>query len=81
MRSELPLVSIFVFQYPYSHVENLQLYSAQKDILEEMKALKIAGGSTVVENTTAGIQRDLDFLRRVQTEVRVGRERGQAYYR
>ena len=47
--------------------------------MEEMKALKVAGGSTIVENTTAGIQRDLDFLRRVQTEVRVRCAR--VYYR
>ena len=50
-------------------MENLQLYAAQNEVLEEMKALKVAGGSTVVENTTIGIKRDLDFLRRVQKEV------------
>ena len=47
------------------------MYAAQKDVLAEMKALKIAGGATVVENTTIGIKRDLEFLRQVQKEVRV----------
>ena len=62
-------VSLWSFQYPYSHLENLRLYAAQKDVMQEMKELKAAGGATVVENTTAGIKRDLDFLRQVQKEV------------
>ena len=64
------ILPVGLIQYPYSHVENLQLYAAQNEVLEEMKALKAAGGSTIVENTTTGIKRDLDFLRRVQKEVR-----------
>ena len=66
----LDILIQFFIQYPYSHVDNLKMYAAQNDVLKEMKELKSVGGATVVENTTFGIQRDLDFLRNVQREVR-----------
>jgi len=54
--------------------------TAQNDVLKEMKELKSAGGATVVENTTFGIQRDLDFLRKVQKESGVNVVLGTGYY-
>jgi len=70
----------WIRQYPYSHLENLRLYAAQKDVMQEMRELKAAGGATVVENTTAGIKRDLDFLRQVQKESGINVVLGTGYY-
>jgi len=70
----------WIRQYPYSCKANLRLDHAQPEVLAEMKALREAGGGTVVENTTFGIHRDLNFLQKVQAETGINVILGTGYY-
>ena len=49
-------------------------------IVAEMEYYKQQGGSTIVDNTTIGIARNVDFLRRVSEKSSVNIVAGAGYY-
>lgn len=85
VNSENPfsLETIGWIQYhPYSHHSNLILndIDASPAILEELKHFKNAGGSSVVECTTYGIQRDAKFLHELSLSTGLNIIAGTGYY-
>ncbi|XP_061151605.1 phosphotriesterase-related protein [Syngnathus typhle] len=67
-------------QNPYSCHENLLLCQETEAVRDELLAYKKAGGGSVVENTTTGIDRDLPTLRRLAKETGVNIVAGAGYY-
>ncbi|XP_014250851.1 phosphotriesterase-related protein [Cimex lectularius] len=55
----------FIKQYPYSNYDNIKFYNVHSEILEEMKRYKKFGGGTIVENTSNGLKRDLELMKKV----------------
>ncbi|KAM3603962.1 uncharacterized protein V6R79_004624 [Siganus canaliculatus] len=67
-------------QNPYSCHENLLLLQETAAVREELLAYRKAGGGTIVENTTTGIERDLPTLRHMSKETGVHIVAGAGYY-
>lgn len=67
-------------QNPYSCHENLLLKNETDAVREELLAYKRAGGGTMVENTTTGIDRDMATLKKLATDTGVHIIAGAGYY-
>ncbi|XP_077415409.1 N-acetyltaurine hydrolase [Vanacampus margaritifer] len=67
-------------QNPYSCHENLLLCQETEAVRDELLAYRKAGGGSVVENTTTGIDRDLPTLRKLAKETGVNIVAGAGYY-
>lgn len=67
-------------QNPYSCHENLLLLQEGGAVRDELLAFKAAGGGTIVENTTTGIQRDLPALQRLARDTGVHVVAGAGFY-
>ncbi|XP_007671323.1 phosphotriesterase-related protein [Ornithorhynchus anatinus] len=65
---------------PYSHKENLQLHQEADAIREELLYYKAMGGGALVENTTAGIGRDVKRLKWFAEETGVHIISGAGFY-
>ncbi|KAK3089946.1 hypothetical protein FSP39_007871 [Pinctada imbricata] len=70
----------FVNQNPYGCLPNLRLCDENEAVIEEIKFFKKHGGGTIVENTTTGIKRDVEFYQRVAKEAGVNVIAGTGYY-
>lgn len=83
MLSEEPIEMKNLFwlkQNPYSHKENLLLCEEVNAVREELLQYKAAGGGTIVENTTTGIQRDVKALKQLAEETGVHVVAGAGFY-
>ncbi|XP_078478419.1 N-acetyltaurine hydrolase isoform X2 [Lampetra planeri] len=67
-------------QNPYSCHENLLLQQETSAVRDELLAYRKAGGGTIVENTTTGIDRDLPTLRQMAKDTGVHIVAGAGYY-
>ncbi|KAJ7322278.1 hypothetical protein JRQ81_018565 [Phrynocephalus forsythii] len=67
-------------QNPYSHKGNLLLCEEVNAVREELLHYKAAGGGTIVENTTTGIQRDVKALKQLAKETGVHVIAGAGFY-
>nr|XP_061795840.1 phosphotriesterase-related protein-like isoform X2 [Nerophis lumbriciformis] len=67
-------------QNPYSCHENLLLCQETEAVRDELLAYRKAGGGSMVENTTVGIDRDLPTLVRLAKETGVNIVAGAGYY-
>jgi len=67
-------------QNPYSCHENLMLEQETSALRDELLAYRKAGGGTIVENTTTGIDRDLPVLRQLAKDTGVHIIAGAGYY-
>ncbi|XP_058428291.1 phosphotriesterase-related protein isoform X2 [Marmota monax] len=65
---------------PYSHKENLQLNQETEAIKEELLYFKAKGGGALVENTTTGISRDVQMLKRLAEQTGVHIIAGAGFY-
>ncbi|KAM6314793.1 N-acetyltaurine hydrolase isoform 2-T2 [Aegotheles albertisi] len=70
----------WIKQNPYSHKENLLLYQETDAVKEELLHFKAAGGGTIVENTTTGIGRDMNTLKKLAEETGVHIIAGAGFY-
>ncbi|KAM7070021.1 N-acetyltaurine hydrolase isoform 2-T4 [Acridotheres tristis] len=70
----------WIKQNPYSHKENLLLYQETDAVREELLLFKAAGGGTIVENTTTGIGRDMNTLKKLAEETGVHIIAGAGFY-
>ncbi|XP_066172867.1 phosphotriesterase-related protein isoform X2 [Sylvia atricapilla] len=70
----------WIKQNPYSHKENLLLYQETDAVREELLHFKAAGGGTIVENTTTGIGRDVNTLKKLAEETGVHIIAGAGFY-
>lgn len=74
--------STYIRQYPYSCKYNLVL--DDKDSLEavtyDVEEYKKFGGGTIVENTTEGLKRNIDFMKHVSKKTGVHVIAGTGYY-
>uniref|UniRef100_A0A8C0V5G1 N-acetyltaurine hydrolase n=1 Tax=Cyanistes caeruleus TaxID=156563 RepID=A0A8C0V5G1_CYACU len=70
----------WIKQNPYSHKENLLLYQETDAVREELLHFKAAGGGTIVENTTTGIGRDINTLKKLAEETGVHIIAGAGFY-
>uniref|UniRef100_A0A8C4J1T5 N-acetyltaurine hydrolase n=1 Tax=Dromaius novaehollandiae TaxID=8790 RepID=A0A8C4J1T5_DRONO len=70
----------WIKQNPYSHKENLLLYQETDAVKEELLLFKTAGGGTIVENTTTGISRDMNTLKKLAEETGVHIIAGAGFY-
>ena len=68
--------------HPYSHLSNLHFNDAEVEpaIFSEMESYKAVGGGSIVECTTHGISRKVDFLRQVSQTTGVNVIAGTGYY-
>lgn len=67
-------------QNPYSCHENLLLQQETNSVREELMVYRKAGGGTIVENTTTGIERDLPTLKQLAKETGVNIIAGAGFY-
>ncbi|CAH2090795.1 unnamed protein product [Euphydryas editha] len=72
----------YIRQYPYSSKSNLVLNdkSAKEVVLKDIKNYKKHGGGTIVENTTEGLDRDIEFYETVMTNTGVNIVAGTGFY-
>ncbi|XP_014662580.1 PREDICTED: phosphotriesterase-related protein-like isoform X2 [Priapulus caudatus] len=69
----------WIQRYPYSHKGNLHL--TEFDVcVEELEYFKSAGGSTIVDNTTHGLGRDVERLQQLSTQTGVNIVAGAGFY-
>ncbi|XP_078790378.1 N-acetyltaurine hydrolase isoform X2 [Oryzias latipes] len=67
-------------QNPYSCRENLYLQQETGAVRDELLAYRKAGGGTIVENTTTGIDRDLPTLKQLAKDTGVHIIAGAGFY-
>ncbi|KAM8966663.1 N-acetyltaurine hydrolase [Pelodytes ibericus] len=67
-------------QNPYSNKENLLLNEEVQAVKEELLIFKAAGGGSIVENTTTGISRDVQALKKMAEETGVNIISGAGFY-
>ncbi|XP_009868793.1 PREDICTED: phosphotriesterase-related protein isoform X2 [Apaloderma vittatum] len=80
-RGPIEMKNLFwIKQNPYSHKENLLLYQETDAVKEELLHFKAAGGGTIVENTTTGIGRDMNTLKKLAEETGVHIIAGAGFY-
>ena len=65
---------------PYSHKPNLMLFNSTDAVIDDLKLFKNAGGSTIVENTSFGLSRDVKKMKKVSEETGVNIVCGTGYY-
>ncbi|MBN3289008.1 PTER protein, partial [Polypterus senegalus] len=65
---------------PYSCKDNLHLNQETEAVKEELLHFKKAGGGTIVENTTTGIDRDVKTLKKLSQETGVNIVSGAGFY-
>lgn len=72
----------FVKQYPYgSHYNiNFQDKDTHQAVIEDLKLYKEFGGTSIVENTTHGLNRDLHFMYRVAEHCGINVIAGTGHY-
>ncbi|KAF6203082.1 hypothetical protein GE061_003496 [Apolygus lucorum] len=72
----------YVRQYPYGSRSNITFFGKEVDqaVMKEMHLFKSFGGGTVVENTSHGIERNLDLSYRVAKETGVNVIAGTGHY-
>lgn len=70
----------WIRQYPYSHWPNLRLVEERDAVLEEVKIFKANGGGTIVENSSIGLNRDIEYVRNVAKQTGVNVVAGTGYY-
>ncbi|CAB3221524.1 unnamed protein product [Arctia plantaginis] len=72
----------YIKQYPYSSPYNLLMddSDANTAVLEDLIAYKKFGGGTIVENTTEGIKRNVNFCKRLSQASDVHIVAGTGYY-
>lgn len=69
-------------QYPYSNPYNLVAYDEDwyKNVIDDVALFKKWGGGCIVENTTYGIKRDLEFYKEVSEKTGVHVVAGTGHY-
>lgn len=72
----------YIKQYPYSSKYNLEFFDdeTQKAVMEDVIEYKKFGGMSIVENTTYGIDRNLDFLHEIASKSGVNVIAGTGHY-
>lgn len=72
----------WIQQYPYSHKSNLLFNDPETEsgVFNDVKRFKELGGSTLVDNTTIGIDRNMQFQKKVAQETGVNIVAGAGYY-
>ena len=71
----------WIHQNPYSNTFNLALGDEPfDDIVEELNLFKQEGGSSIVEVTTIGISRDVEFLAKAASATGLNIIAGTGYY-
>ncbi|XP_078685693.1 N-acetyltaurine hydrolase-like [Branchiostoma floridae x Branchiostoma belcheri] len=70
----------FIRQYPYSFSENLSLHGEENHMVEELKLFRKNGGSSIVECTTLGLNRDVGKLKQISMETGVNVICGAGYF-
>ncbi|XP_028516768.1 phosphotriesterase-related protein-like isoform X2 [Exaiptasia diaphana] len=71
----------WIYQNPYSHKYNLSLGDEPLDeIISEAAEFKKEGGSTIVENTTNGIQRNVELLKKISLATGLNVISGTGFY-
>lgn len=72
----------WIRQNPYSHKKNLYLNSEESKaaVMKEMGQYKKYGGGTIVENTSYGITRNVNFLREISLKHGINIVAGAGYY-
>ncbi|KAL7027804.1 hypothetical protein ACKWTF_005595 [Chironomus riparius] len=72
----------YVKQYPYASKYNLQFDDdeTQKAVLDDVMEFKLFGGRSIVENTTYGIERNLNYLVDVAQKTGVNVIAGTGHY-
>lgn len=70
----------WIRQNPYSNFPNLELHTEHEAVIEELDFFKKYGGSTIVDNTTIGILRDIKFLKEAAEKTGVNIVSGTGYY-
>lgn len=70
----------WIRQNPYTHIPNLTFEGEDEAVKDELLFFKENGGSTIVENTTIGIYRDLKKLKSLADETGVNIVCGTGFY-
>ena len=65
---------------PYSHVPNLVLSNKTDAVVDDLKSFKKAGGSTIVENSSFGLSRDVKKMKIISEQTGVNIVCGTGYY-
>ena len=65
---------------PYSCFPNLFLYNETDAVIDDLKVFKQAGGSTIIENTSVGMGRDVKKLKQISEASGVNIVCGCGYY-
>uniref|UniRef100_T1J091 Uncharacterized protein n=1 Tax=Strigamia maritima TaxID=126957 RepID=T1J091_STRMM len=72
----------WIRQNPYSHKDNLIFNddATKRAVIEDVIKFKNFGGGTIVENTTHGLQRDLEFMKKVANDTGINIVAGTGFY-
>ncbi|XP_068618555.1 phosphotriesterase-related protein [Battus philenor] len=72
----------YIRQYPYSSQFNLLFndLESKQAVLEDVTAFKSFGGGAIVENSTEGLERNIDFLKQVSSTTGVHVVAGTGFY-
>ncbi|XP_060062613.1 phosphotriesterase-related protein-like [Ylistrum balloti] len=70
----------WIRQHPYSSVKNLYLNDVQDAVAAEMEYYKSNGGGTIVDVTTMGIERDVNYLQKISQDTGVNVVSGSGFY-
>ncbi|XP_026487245.2 phosphotriesterase-related protein [Vanessa tameamea] len=72
----------YIRQYPYSSQHNLFLNdrNANDAVLQDVELYRKCGGGCIVENTTEGLERDVEFYKRISKKTGVKIVAGTGYY-
>ncbi len=65
---------------PYSHAPNMVLCNESEGVVDDLKSFKKAGGSTVVENSSLGLSRDVKKMKVISEQTGVNIVCGTGYY-
>uniref|UniRef100_A0A069DT59 Uncharacterized protein n=1 Tax=Panstrongylus megistus TaxID=65343 RepID=A0A069DT59_9HEMI len=72
----------YIRQYPYSNKSNLEFYGKEVDdaVLEEMYLFKKSGGGTILENTTHGLDPNVELMKKVMQNTGINVILGTGHY-
>ena len=65
---------------PYSHVPNLMLCNETEAVVNDLKSFKKTGGSTIVENSSIGLSRNVKQMKYISEQSGVNIVCGTGYY-